>query len=482
VDRTQLSWRLVDVEQLIELDHPARAVWELAGRLDLSRFCASIQAVEGVSGRTPWDPRLLVSLWVYAYSRGIGSAREIERRCLYEPAFQWLCGLESINHHTLSDFRVDHDAALRELFVQVLGVLGAGGLITLERVMHDGTKIRALAAKSSFCRAEQLEQHLVAAHQQVEALGDPRGEQSAGQKAARHRVVQERQQRLERALGEFKQLQESKKPAATLRVSTSEPEARIMKQADGGFAPSYNLQLSTDAAHKMIVGVALTQSGNDWGQLLPAMERIENNCGAKPKQVVADSGFTTRANIVAMATQEIDFVGSLRALGPNNGGGMERRGIQPEYYKQCFEYDPHADIYRCSIGTVLRHVSRKRKGEALEHTYRADVRACQACPFQVACCGSQTGRPRSVTRVQEPAAMVAFCRKMQADEGKQVYRQRSEVAEFPNAWIKEKLGLRKFRLRGLAKVGLEALWACLTYNIQQWIRLTWRQTLASSAG
>jgi len=143
VDRTQLSWQMLDVERLIEQEHPARAIWDLVGRLKLEGFYAPIEAVEGGAGRTPWDPRLLISLWIYAYSRGISSAREIARRCTYEPAFQWLCGLGEINHHTLSDFRVDHDAGLRELFVQVLGVLSSEGLVSLERVMHDGTRIKA---------------------------------------------------------------------------------------------------------------------------------------------------------------------------------------------------------------------------------------------------------------------------------------------------------------------------------------------------
>jgi transposase len=115
-------------------------------------------------------------LWIYAYSRGISSAREIARRCTYEPAFQWLCGLGEINHHTLSDFRVDHDASLRELFVQVLGVLSSEGLVSLERVMHDGTKIKACAGVDSFRREERLKEHLEAARKQVEAMGDPREE------------------------------------------------------------------------------------------------------------------------------------------------------------------------------------------------------------------------------------------------------------------------------------------------------------------
>src|SRR5947199_3659528 len=210
VDRSQLTWQMLDVERLIEPEHPARAIWELVGRLKLDGFYAPIEAVEGTAGRTPWDPRLLVSLWIYAYSRGISSAREIARRCRYEPAFQWLCGLGEINHHTLSDFRVAHDASLRELFVQVLGVLSSEGLVSLERVMQDGTRIKACAGSDSFRREGRLKEHLEKARKQVEAMGDPREEEPARKRAARERAVGERQQRLEQALSELEQIRESK--------------------------------------------------------------------------------------------------------------------------------------------------------------------------------------------------------------------------------------------------------------------------------
>src|SRR6476620_9234048 len=255
VNRSQLTWQMMDVERLIELDHPARAIWELSGRVKLDGFYAPIEAVEGSAGRTPWDPRLLISLWIYAYSRGISSAREIGRRCTYEPAFQWLCGLGEINHHTLSDFRVDHDKSLRELFVQVLGVLSSQGLVSLERVMHDGTRIKACAGADSFRREDRLKEHLEKARKQVEAMGDPREEEPTRKRAAQERALRERQQRLEQALEEVQKVRQAKRDnKEQARASQSDPQARIMKQSDGGSAPSYNVQLSTEASIRIIVG------------------------------------------------------------------------------------------------------------------------------------------------------------------------------------------------------------------------------------
>src|SRR6202167_2092841 len=145
VNRQQMSWRAVDVQKLIGEDHPARAIWALVGRLNLRAFYQAIASSAEEGGRLAFDPQLLISLWVYAYSQGIGSAREVARRCEFDPAFQWLTGLEEVNYHTLADFRVAKQKELDELFSQVLASLSQEGLITLEPVMQDGTKIKAQA-------------------------------------------------------------------------------------------------------------------------------------------------------------------------------------------------------------------------------------------------------------------------------------------------------------------------------------------------
>jgi transposase len=150
VNRHQMSWRAVDVERLIGEDHPARAIWALVGRLDLGAFYRTIESSTEEGGRPAFDPQVLISLWVYAYSRGIGSAREVARRCEYDPAFQWLTGLQEVNYHTLADFQVERQEELDELFAQVFAALSKEGLITLETVMQDGTKIKALASTRSY--------------------------------------------------------------------------------------------------------------------------------------------------------------------------------------------------------------------------------------------------------------------------------------------------------------------------------------------
>ena len=254
VDRQQVCLQMIDPDRLVEEDHPVRAIWDLLGRLDLSPFLEGIKAVEGRPGRDHSDPRVLIALWLYALSRGVREARALDQWAQYEPGCQWLLGLGRINYHTLSDFVTQHQAALDELFVQLLQVLMSEGLADLERVAHDGTKIRASASRGSFKREERLaecrklaEEHLAALKQQ------PQTELSAARRQAQQRAARERLERIGRAEEELKRQAEQRAEAAKLRASVSDPQARVMRQSEGGFAPSYNVQISTDARQGVIV-------------------------------------------------------------------------------------------------------------------------------------------------------------------------------------------------------------------------------------
>jgi len=480
IDRQQTTLAVVYVEELIPADHKARAIWELAGQMDLSRFAEALRTTPGCAGRPAWDPRLLVSLWVYAYSEGISSAREIERLMEWEPGLQWLGGLEVINHHTLSDFRVEHRTALDELFAGLLALLESVGLVNLEQVMHDGTKIRTQAGGDSFRREKTLRQRLEQAREAVAEMGDPQAEAPAKdrKRAARERAIRERKQRFEAALEELQGLQAEKKQEsekAEVRVSLTEPEARVMKHGDNAIAPSYNAQITTEAEHKVIVGAHLSQCSSDAQSLLPALQGVQENLGQKPAQVVVDGGLTNRANIIQCAAQQIDLVGSLPQPEERSAAAMRGQGIDPEFAPHRFQILEGGRL-QCPAGCTLEHVRQCNKRGDVYQQYQARGEDCQRCVHQPQCCPNHAEQGRTVSiRVEERAEVAAFRQKMEKAENQAIYRRRGEVAEFPNAWIKDKLGLRKFRVRGLAKAGSELLWACLTYNIMQWIRLIWRQ-------
>src|SRR5215472_2061959 len=384
VNRQQMSWRAVDVEKLVSDDHPARAIWTLVGRLDLSPFYQAIESSVEEGGRPAFDPQLLISLWVYAYSQGIGSAREVARRCEYDPAFQWLTGLTEVNYHTLADFRVEKQEELDELFTQVLAALSKEGLITLEQVTQDGTKIKALASSRSYRPEGTIREHLEQARRQVAAMGDPRNDESGPKaKQAQARARRELQGRLESALEELQKLQASKargKAKRETRVSTSDPQARVMKQSDKGFALSYNAQISTDAAHGLIVGVAVTAEANDCEQLLPAVERLEQRLNKRPQQMVADRGYTTRKNIEKMAGRHVDFLGSMRYV--PRGANLPNQ-LPPS----AFLYQPESDRCVCPEGKILsRQRQRKVRHGMTYHVYEARFEDCRTCTRKPECC------------------------------------------------------------------------------------------------
>lgn len=230
-----------------------------------------------------------MALWIYGYSEGVSWARELSRMCDNEPGCPWLRGREPVNHHTLSNFGVEHKAERDEFFVQVLGLLSAEGCVEMKRMTPDGTKIRAQAGADSFRREDRIRQHLQLAREQVEAMSSPESEElSQRVMQARKRASREKKQRLAEAIQQLEQIQktgaESEKDS--LRVSETDPEAGVMKPADGGFAPSDNVQISTDAANGIIVGVDDTQAGNDCDQRVNAIERVEANTGQTPEQVL----------------------------------------------------------------------------------------------------------------------------------------------------------------------------------------------------
>jgi hypothetical protein len=265
-------------------------------------------------------------------------------------------------------------------------------------------------------------------------------------------------------------------------VSGSEPEARMMKHGDQAIRPSYNAQISTDAESKAIVAAQLTQDANDMESLEAAMDLVQQNMGREPEQVVADGGYTTRDNIVAMKQRGIDFIGSLGDPAARQAAAVKARGIDPRFAPQFFILQPETNTLCCPAGKQLRYVRRNRVRGDLYHRYQAAGSDCSACAYRSQCCPKKPEQGRAVAlRVEEAADIAEFRRRMETEQARGTYRQRAEVAEFPNAWLKEKIGLRKFSLRGMVKAGIELTWACLTYNVMLWIRVCWGGETAARA-
>lgn len=346
-DRWQVQMVCRCPDELVSETHEVRRVAALVEKMDLSAFREPIKAREGHAGRDATDPALLVALWLYAAIRGCGSARQLARLCTESRPFQWLCGDVSVNHHLLSDFRVGHADALDALFTQCIAALVDKNLVKVKRISQDGVRVRASAGAGSFRREARLAELLDQARRHVEELrrqaDDPEHAAAVGSRrqAARRRAARERETRLEQAIAELPELKKRQEEAARraghgecgrkirakeLRVSTTDPEARVMKMPNGGFNPAVNVQLATDTESRAVVGVEVTNEGTDSvGLSEPLREQVEQRTGQNVEQHLLDGGYL-KAEDVEQAHQRgvALFLPSKPARNP------ERRGRELE--------------------------------------------------------------------------------------------------------------------------------------------------------
>lgn len=407
-DRRQSLLRAEVLDQLLPLDHRARAIVAAVDQLDLSAFYEGIAARGSDPGRPATDPAMLVALWLFATSEGVGSGRQLARLCERDDAYRWICGGVPVNQHTLSDFRVQHGKQLDELLTQLLGVLMHKGLLQLKRVAQDGIRVRAHAGAASFRRKRALRKCLAEARGQVKRvralLDQDDVTRTDRQRAAQERAARERQQLVKEALEALKEVQamrdldDDDDETPLLRASTTDPEARVMRMPDGGFRPGYNVQLATDTDARVIVGVKVTNSGSDLSQMTPMLEDIEQRTGRKPKELLVDGGYVN--------LEQIEQAGAdgVKVFAPPQQA--RNKAIDPTKPKD--DDGPHVAAWRKRMGT---------------------------------------------------------------ERATEIYRERGSVAECVNADLREHRGLRQLPVRGIDKALSISLWMALAFNVLQWIKL-----------
>lgn len=289
------------IDGLLDSDHQARVVWDFCRGLDLSPLIDPIRSRQGHPGRAALDPRLAIALWLYATLEGVGSARQLATLCTEHNAFRWLCGGVTVNHHTLADFRVGPLDGLNGLLTHSVAVLREQGLVDLNRVAQDGTRVRASAGAASFRRKPTLEDCLLEAEDQVARLEEEMDDDPSAS-SRRHAAARERVERVRQALERLPELEARKKPGERdrARCSTTDAQATVMKMADGGFRPAYNVQFAADTASQVIVGVDVLTTGSDQGRMKAMAEQIHGRHGRYPAEYLADGGFAQHADLEAV--------------------------------------------------------------------------------------------------------------------------------------------------------------------------------------
>ena len=360
-DRHQLRLESRSLDELIPHDHRARALWLASERLDLSAFYAEIEAVEAGPGRPAIDPRVLLVLWLYAISEGVGSARQLARLCVEHDAYRWITGGLAICHRVLSDFRVRHGDKLDGLLTELLAALMKAGVVTLRMVAQDGTRVRASAGAASFRREKSLKKCLREAKQQVRALKtrlDDEDETTDKRKgAARERAARQREESVEKALEALKEVEESRRrngKKSEPRASTTDPDARVMKMADGGFRPAYNCQLATDVDSRLIVASRPSYSGGDMGQVEPTLEEIRRRLDAVPEGYLLDGGYAKRESIDHLTDQEITVYAPPQHNPKTRDPNKRQRVDSPQVaaWKERMQTDEAKEIYKSRAATI----------------------------------------------------------------------------------------------------------------------------------
>lgn len=428
-NRAQVELRASDLESLLAEEHRARLVWGYVERQDLSALYDAIKARGAAPGRRAIDPRILFALWLYATLDGVGSGREVTRLSREHDAYRWICGGVPVNYHALNDFRCAHGEFLDELLSDNVAALAAVGAITLERVAQDGMRVRADAGAASFRRQGRLEEHLARARELVRSLkaeveADP-SEAKRRAQAAKLRAARQREECIQEALNRLPEVAATKRrnggKTEDARASTTDADASVMKMADGGFRPAYNVQFATDCDGQVIVGLEVVTAGSDMAQLAPMVGQVEQRLGQSPGQWLVDGGFPAHEQIDAVADKTEVYAPVPKGKAPRSKG---RQQGQPE----------------AAAGQT-------EPAEPAEPTAPAVASEFEPKPG-------------------DSAAVARWRCRMNSDAARAIYKHRAATAECVNAQARQR-GLLRMPVRGLAKVKCVVRLYVLAHNLMR---------------
>lgn len=440
------------LESLVPETSTVRLVWSALGSLDFDGFDALYKNAQ--MGRPALDPRRLVGVWILALLRGVSSSVGLAEMCGRDVEFRWMLGDAPVEKSTLCEFRTAHKQRLVELGVQVLAALSRGGLLPGESVAVDGTIIRAAAS----CRSVQTRKRLV---KRIERLKQVITEKLNEPETAAMDAYKDRHARLERALAQMNALGLKDDKA---RLTMTEPEAttKLLKKP-GGFAPGYNVQVTTDTQTGVIIHSEVIEGSNDLRQLKPQLEQTEavlddvKGADHNVSVVAADSGYHDTLQLVELEGRGVQcFVPEDRVK------NWKPRDVSDAHRANAFVYDPETDTMRCPQGRTLRR--RKMNPEKTSVVYQAQKKECDACPAKAHCC-PKSREGRYVNYTAYPDVLHKVSEQTASDEGRKYKRARWVSAEGAFARIKGLLHWTRCRCWGRKGVEAELAWYHLAHNL-----------------
>jgi len=517
------------LDDAVSVDHPVR---HLAYMLHSEAFAETFAAMEReyvlVEGKPPYHPRYLAGLYLYGMMDRIRSSRQLEAACYNRVDVIWLMENQHPDHSTIAGFVKKHGRPLRKMFRDVLRVGIRAGLIKLDHVTVDGTKIEADAGRGSVRTKEKIERWLPHLDEKIAALeaewakNESQESEMFGDQAplspSRRRsdppplaAAKKKKALLERALQEIARRRDesaSDKPPKAI-ASTTDPDCRSMKDKEGRSKPNYNAQLAVDVETSMIVAADVNDEPSDAGQLAPMVAQTTENCGASPRQVSADSAYNTGPDLATLEAQSIvtyvpDSGENSEAQPSDESSDATTQAIEAvragqtltesqwqalpkdsngRVTKDAFAYDHALDLYRCPAGEQLAPRSTsptKRKwGTAMRRKYGPDKKnpVCASCPHASMCC-EKPAEGRTVSRDQYEDHRERQRARMESDVGREVYRRRRETVEPRFGEIKQVYGVRRFLRRGREAVRTEWSMICTAVNMAILLR-NWEKVVVN---
>ena len=466
--REQVSLQIRCVDDMVASDAYVRVLDEVMDELDYSALKCRYPG----GGRPAHPPHLLCRLWVYAYTVGVRSARELSRRLETDLAFMWLARELRIDHETLSNFRRRFGEELKGIFKQTVVLAQEADLVSLAHVAIDGTKIAAHAERwmkdsdgldRALSRLDERIDKLLAESDAAdaaedEALGRARGDEVSKELA----TAQRRRERIREA-------KEYLEEHGLDRVSVTDPEAPLQKTQDGK-RPGYNCQAAVDAEAGIIVAESVSVSQNDRHEFFGVADSVVETTGRAPSEFAADSGYYSPETLMALESRD-DVNAQIRP----QLTGDEQAG-RFEYHD--FEYDSERDEYRCPGGGVLSFEKTVERRGTRSRSYRCLGSACKSCEFRGQCLRGD-GRRRSILVPPHGSALTKLRRKAETAAGQAASLLRKCTVERVFGVIKAVMGLRQFLLRGLAGAAIEFRLAAIATNVQKLAR--WRLGQVGSA-
>jgi len=406
-------------------------------------------------GCPAYPPKVLAMALAYAYSKGIRSSRQIEKLLLFDVRFIWLVGGLKPDHNTIARFRKENWRELKALFVDSVRVCSEVGLVFLNTVAVDGTKIAAAASSRSMYGRDRLERQLAAVEtmlreaEEVDRAEDEQ-EASSGTPKTPGQLddLNELKAKLEAAA---RRLRESGKTV----LSESDPESRVMLTSSGK-QPAYNMQASVDVESQVIVGLSLTQHEVDTGELPAMVEQVEYNTGCSPGVTLADCGYCDETTVRWATQTGHEVLMPLREQ-------YRVKGRNDLFASKCFLQHPDRDVLICPAGRELVFRTQWRD----RSTYRQYIASdCKSCSFYRQCVKTRYGNRRVNVNVMA-AQRKLLIDKLESAEGKRLFALRSQSIEPVFGQLKSNRGFARFLAWGFDGASAEAAIACIAHNIMK---------------